>query len=333
MARRRAAAQVRHERALVVNPPVKHGLNGYHDAVARNYAAMDLRSAVPDEAYAWSVTGRRCGALRLTHIYAGGPVEACIAREPREGEARNMILAYVEAGAFEIEQGRRQSLCAAQSMVLMDATRPLAVHQAGATSLYSLILPADFLRTRLREVDAACTRAESAAAGAGAVLRDLLQSSWRQRDALEEQDSRVLAGSFAGLIDCVFARRAPQAAETARLHALRSRIEAVIEAELCNPQLGPALIAERLGLSGSYLFAIAQKLNLSLRQSIINRRLEVCRDVLADGAWSRRTITEIALRWGFEDAAHFSRRFTRKFGMNPKDFRKRSLAALPDSNA
>ena len=56
-------------------------------------------------------------------------------------------------------------------------------------------------------------------------------------------------------------------------------------------------------------------------------------DVLADGAWSRRTITEIALRWGFEDAAHFSRRFTRKFGMNPKDFRKRSLAALPDSNA
>jgi AraC-like DNA-binding protein len=35
-----------------------------------------------------------------------------------------------------------------------------------------------------------------------------------------------------------------------------------------------------------------------------------------------RTITEIALKWGFSDAAHFSRSFKASFGISPNAFRR-----------
>jgi transcriptional regulator GlxA family with amidase domain len=39
------------------------------------------------------------------------------------------------------------------------------------------------------------------------------------------------------------------------------------------------------------------------------------------------SVTEIAFRWGFCDAAHFSRVFKREFGATPSEIRHAALAA------
>jgi len=53
-------------------------------------------------------------------------------------------------------------------------------------------------------------------------------------------------------------------------------------------------------------------------------RLERCRADLADRCLGSLSITEICFRWGFNDAAHFSRSFRARYGLAPKDFRKAS---------
>ena len=49
---------------------------------------------------------------------------------------------------------------------------------------------------------------------------------------------------------------------------------------------------------------------------------EMCiRDSLCDPALAARSISEIAVAWGFNDAAHFSRAFRARFGRSPRELR------------
>ena len=52
---------------------------------------------------------------------------------------------------------------------------------------------------------------------------------------------------------------------------------------------------------------------------IWHQRLLRCREALA--AADGTPVSQIAYRWGFSDAAHFSRAFRRAFGTAPRDFR------------
>ncbi|MCG8521073.1 MAG: helix-turn-helix domain-containing protein [Pseudomonadales bacterium] len=61
-------------------------------------------------------------------------------------------------------------------------------------------------------------------------------------------------------------------------------------------------------------------------QYLISQRLLRCRRDLSNPAMTGRTITEIALGWGFQHPTHFSRRFKSEFGLTPYEFRHASNA-------
>lgn len=50
-------------------------------------------------------------------------------------------------------------------------------------------------------------------------------------------------------------------------------------------------------------------------------RLERCREDLLDPVLSDRPVAAIAMRWGFTDAAHFSRVFKAAYGVTPSELR------------
>jgi AraC-like DNA-binding protein len=64
---------------------------------------------------------------------------------------------------------------------------------------------------------------------------------------------------------------------------------------------------------------------------IRERRLERCRGDLANPAMSDSSITDIALRWGFSDSAHFSHCFRKEFAVSPRHFRSAALAVFRSS--
>ncbi|MGE3773855.1 MAG: helix-turn-helix domain-containing protein [Gammaproteobacteria bacterium] len=92
-------------------------------------------------------------------------------------------------------------------------------------------------------------------------------------------------------------------------------VEIVLQAR---PELSPDLIARELGLSRSRLFALTRQFGTSVRRLIIDTRLDLSRAALADPAWAHCTVTELAFAFGFQDLAHFSRRFTARFGVSPR---------------
>ena len=60
------------------------------------------------------------------------------------------------------------------------------------------------------------------------------------------------------------------------------------------------------------------------------RRLERAREDLANPLYSHLSISDVCFRWGFNDAAHFSRSFRDQFGLSPRDHRQAIRDAPPE---
>jgi AraC-like DNA-binding protein len=80
-------------------------------------------------------------------------------------------------------------------------------------------------------------------------------------------------------------------------------------------------------LSPRYLRMIFAASEEPILAYVMRRRLEECANQLADARWRGHSITEIAFGWGFNSAPHFTRSFRERFGVSPRQYRQRELAA------
>ncbi|WP_295118577.1 helix-turn-helix domain-containing protein [uncultured Leifsonia sp.] len=94
-----------------------------------------------------------------------------------------------------------------------------------------------------------------------------------------------------------------------------------IEENLHRPDLSVAEIAAANFMSARKLHGLFEPLKTTVAAWVRSRRLVHCRRELTDPAFAGLTIGEVAARWGFKDAAHFSRAFTDRFGASPRAFR------------
>jgi AraC-like DNA-binding protein len=101
---------------------------------------------------------------------------------------------------------------------------------------------------------------------------------------------------------------------------LYQRLTSFIEEQLANPGLSPAMIAQKHHISPRYLHLIFSEQGTTVGTWIRSRRLAKCKAELAN-LRNDRSVTEIAMDWGFNDAAHFSRVFSSAYGVSPLKFR------------
>jgi AraC-like DNA-binding protein len=89
---------------------------------------------------------------------------------------------------------------------------------------------------------------------------------------------------------------------------------------IADPALCPAKVVAHFGVSVRYLHKVLEEGSRSFGRLSLERRLERCAKDFARADADPGTITEIALRWGFNDMSHFSRTFRQRFGKTPRDY-------------
>jgi len=126
----------------------------------------------------------------------------------------------------------------------------------------------------------------------------------------------------------------PDPRRSASQAALLQRIYQTIERRLDDPELTPARVAQAEGISERYLQKLFEATGDHFSHYLRERRLQrACAD-LVNPAMAQQAVSEIAFRYGFNDAAHFSRAFRDRFGMSPRGFRQQEVerAAAPVSS-
>jgi AraC-like DNA-binding protein len=141
---------------------------------------------------------------------------------------------------------------------------------------------------------------------------------------LEADRTRTMTPAFAQCLTGFVATAYSEAVEPADSSVLQSRklrIKHYIEEQLHDPLLRPAEIARRFGISTRYLRLMFESDHEPLSAYLLRRRLERCARLLRDPAWHGQTITDIALRNGFNNLTYFGSAFRKRFGVTPRDYR------------
>jgi len=236
-----------------------------------------------------------------------------------EDHADSLILMRQLRGTCVATQGENVLPLPEGGIVLLDSRRP-----------YSLSFPGEFVQTVIKlPASAMELRLGRGAACSGRVLPSACATSRLAGLAIDElaRETREsvalpLSAIAFDLLALALAQSLPATASLPRMSAMRvAWAKAHVLDNLRDATLEPLGVAVRQGISLRLLQRHFAAQGESLAAFILAQRLQRCRDALGDPTQARRTITDIALSWGFADSARFSRAFRQRFGHAPSEGR------------
>ncbi|MEV4254980.1 helix-turn-helix domain-containing protein [Spirillospora sp. NPDC049652] len=249
----------------------------------------------------------------------------------RAGDPEQYQLGMVLKGTAWFAQNGAEADLRSQEMALWDTSRPYESGSGldgGHVEVVVLQIPKAEMPLPSQQVDRLLARRFPAGTGLQAVLSDFLRSlAAHAADAgpggLATLGHMAVELTAASLTQQLGSR--PEVSGEFRAQTLLRRIDAFIDQNLGEPGLTPRLIADRHHISLRTLYTLFEGRPEGVSASIRRRRLERCRADLACAEFRDQPVQAIAARWGFTNAASFSRTFRAAYGTAPHDYRHRAL--------
>jgi AraC family transcriptional activator of tynA and feaB len=306
--------------------PSGAALDAWSDILAATHLSFDIHSTdqTPD-AFDASVCRRRVADLTLLDC-AASPFLGHRSQSVMGDEPESVFgFQFVRKGVEVVRESRREVALTAGDVVLWDGWQPTDVEVIEPFVKRTLLFPRDRVLSvcpRLGEVGALPPLKHSAAAR---LLVHYVNALAVEAPQLEPAAEVAAADAALELLRAAVEPSVPTS-RSAKRAAVRASVRRHVRAHLQDPVLGPETIAHAHAISVRALHALFEDSGESVAGLVRNERLRRCFEDLE--LPSGGSVTEIAFRWGFRDAAHFSRVFKREFGVTPSDVRNTALGAL-----
>jgi AraC family transcriptional regulator, positive regulator of tynA and feaB len=259
--------------------------------------------------------GRRDSAA----IGAGGPV----AKENVVG------FQFVRKGVETVRESGRQITLTPGSIAIWDGLEPTDIEIVEPFRKRTLLFPRDRVRAvcpRLGELGPLPSLDNS---GPARLLVRYMNALAAELPLLGAAAAISAANVALELLRAAVEPCVPTSRTAAR-ETMRSDIRRYVRTHLQDPELGPASIARAYSISVRALHALFEDVDASVAGLVRSERLARCLEDLQRP--NGGSVTDIAFRWGFCDAAHFSRVFKRAFGSTPSDVRHRAVNGNGDGD-
>lgn len=261
----------------------------------------------------------RFGPLTLCIVSTGRYRWVQSGRDAQPPQSPALEFLFQEEGRAMIHQGGRSHMlhagqwCALRRDVAFGIDTPVHARQL-AIAVPCAVLPGPRKGTDWWRQPRSFLR------GPAQVLHASASACVMSGNSLSEDERTQLGGQIAMLVEMTV--RAEDMAPAVDIREGRRRaILEHIDRTLADADLSVAGIARAFGISSRTLHKLFEGEAQTVARLIWERRLERCREEMADPAMAARSITEIAHLWGFSDSQHFSRAFKQRFGMTPRDYR------------
>lgn len=180
---------------------------------------------------------------------------------------------------------------------------------------YTLVLPRQMLERRLRDIE----RLFHEPFHIQPIVRQYLLFFMDHQDVMDGHAHSILMNAFLdlfveGLSDCKVAPTSKH-----RLELLQS-IKQYIRDNIRNPALSPTSIAQTFSISTRYIHDLFKTEGITVSNYILDTRLEKCRRNLVRVHPEKKKVIDIAFKWGFNDAAYFSKVFKKRYGVAPSKY-------------
>ncbi|HEX4076698.1 MAG TPA: helix-turn-helix domain-containing protein [Candidatus Acidoferrales bacterium] len=169
-------------------------------------------------------------------------------------------------------------------------------------------------------------RSFSSKSGLGRLMYKLLTTTLSEFSKLGQQSEPSLIAVVNQLLNFSILEALQDNRSLSDAESLELRARAYVVQNVRDSDLSVEQIANALHCSKRYLHMVFAKKGETISELIWKLRLEGCRRDLRNPALANPSITDIAFSWGFNNSAHFSRRFRDEFGTSPKGSRWKLVA-------
>jgi len=308
--------------ASAVHTVVADSFQDWSRAISKSFVPLMVRDNGAT-GFHGTMRSRVLGNISVVEVTAG---RHTVVRTPAliaKSETRYFKLSIQLTGTGTLIQDEREALLAAGDLAIYDTSRPYELRFDGDFRSLVLMFPHEQLDLPAGAMEHVTALRMPGDEGLGELISPFLVRLADNLEALSGTNGLRLAHNALDLVTTLFNGELDQLVDTGRdpHFLLLSRIHDYIEANLGDPTLGPGSIAAAHYISTRHLHDLFQEIGTTVAASIRQRRLERCRRDLRDPVLANRPVTAIAARWGFTDAAHFSRIFRAAFGNSPTGYR------------
>jgi AraC-like DNA-binding protein len=303
-------------------------LQSWSEILATTHLGFDVhRTNRTPEDFHGAVTRRAIGDLMLLDCAASpflGHRSLSLIGGCGDGDQSDDILGFqfVYRGVELVREGGRELALSAGDVVLWDGLQPTEVEIVEPFYKRTLLFPRErVLSVCPRLADLSSLPSIGGSASARLLVR-YVNALACELPALEPDAVAAAANAALELLRAAVEPRVPTSRSATRA-AMRAEIRRYCRTHLQDPLLGPASIARAYAMSVRALHALFEDADTSVAGLVRAERLARCLEDLQRP--NGGSVTDIAFRWGFCDAAHFSRVFKRAFGLTPSEVRQQAL--------
>jgi AraC family transcriptional activator of tynA and feaB len=294
-------------------------MDTWGEILADTHVAFDVRTSqrAPDRFHG-TVTRQRFGDLALVDCasseFVGSRSRSMVNEHPQS------VLGFhtLRRGVEKVRAGRMEFTMTAGDVIVWDSSQAVDVEVIEPFVKRTMIAP-------LEHALAICPRLEGVGGiphlkqtGATRLLVRYLDALAMELPHLDTAEAAAASDVALELLRAAVEPNVPTS-RSAKRAALRAEIHRYVKTHLQDPALGPDSIAWAHALSVRALHALFEGSGESVAGLVRHQRLARCFEDLQQP--SAGSVTEIAFRWGFRDAAHFSRVFKREFQSTPSEVR------------
>lgn len=230
------------------------------------------------------------------------------------------VVAQLRGRACFEQKGRHVWLSPGEWSVY-DTTDAYAVANPEAVQQLVLMIPKDQLPERHLKLDELMVQRFSNAGGVARLAWNTMLSAFDELPHMSTPVAEGVADVVAQLVHLTLLERAGRPTGQTQREALRDRLKDYVARHLRESDLSIARIAAALNCSRRHLYNALSDEPEGVAGYILSQRLEACRRELAVPAAAGRPVTDVALSWGFNNLAHFSRVFKAAYGVSPSEYR------------
>jgi AraC-like DNA-binding protein len=277
-----------------------HRFAFWSDVVCRTFTMLDCRTA--DRAgFRADLCSRSIGGISVARADATASGVVRTADLIRSNHDDVHIVMLQISGIARVRQGEQSRVMSPGELDVVQADRPYVLEFPRPFSQYVIKLPHS-----AQPVGSSIS--PTAARFVRSLARDLLDPDIEPDAICDDVTARALQELLCG--------RALEPARPHRTPDLYGMAVAMIRERVLEPLLGRERVADELGVSVRTLARAFALHGTTFDRSLWNCRLEAAHEALLSNRGGA-TVTEVALRHGFSDSSHFTRRFKRRFGATP----------------
>jgi AraC-like DNA-binding protein len=272
------------------------------------------------------VRQRKCEKMRISEIHASEQAVIRRYRQARSEYEDKYFAVLMLEGSQSVEQDGKIVTLRPGDFAIYDATRPHHLQFGQPWREIVVSIPRTTLNQLVVGMEHRTASPIPTAQGVGSVMRGFLEQMSSQIRHVSEDEMLQLSDTAISLIAMTLGNLRRNDVAQSRMKALTlTRVKRHLLEHLRDPDLNPTLIEQAIGISSRYINKLFEAENTSLMRYVWNLRLERCAEDLVNPHCAVLRVSDVALRWGFNDMSHFSRAFRERFETSPREWRNQAM--------